>query len=189
MPNTDRVRERHQEMQGCESDSGLLLESTEACRLLVVAPTHCRYRMTADSQGLPDGRPVSKSSGRPAVVSDPQQNEASFCQEAHFGAYGSAGRRPDVSLCWIRQVAEPKSRYQGVSRCAAIGVAPTRPPGSAMSPAGVDDQLSIHGVRDLTLEGASASLVVLPSATCDRSTAALRRGSGFGRWRSRGWHG
>jgi len=61
-------------MQGCESDSGLLLESTEACRLLVVAPTHCRYRMARTLPEITGPTPVSKSSGRLEVVSDPQQN-------------------------------------------------------------------------------------------------------------------
>jgi len=61
-------------MQACESDSGWLLESTEACRLLVDAPTYCRYRMPRTQSGITGPTPVSKSSGRSEVVSDPQQN-------------------------------------------------------------------------------------------------------------------
>jgi hypothetical protein len=61
-------------MQGCEFHSGLLFESTEAYRLLVVAPTYCRYRMPRTQSGITGPTPISKSSGRPEVVSGPQQN-------------------------------------------------------------------------------------------------------------------
>jgi len=44
---------------------------------------------------------------------------------------------------------EPVSGCEPVAL--AIGVAPTCPPGSAMSFARVDDQLAIHDVRDLVL--------------------------------------
>ena len=61
-------------MQGCESESGLLLESTEACRLLVVAPTHSGSRMARTLREITGPTPVSKSSGWLEVVSDPRQN-------------------------------------------------------------------------------------------------------------------
>src|ERR1019366_9199203 len=83
---------------------------------------------------------------------------------------------------------EPVSGCEPVAL--AIGVAPTCPPGSAMSSARVDHQLSIHGVRDLTLEGAqSFPWWTCPRPPCDRSTSVLRSGDGSGRWQSCGSRG
>ena len=83
----------------------------------------------------------------------PPQTEASFCQEGHFGrAEAPAGGRTIVVLDpGSGRTEEPVSGCEPVAL--AIGVAPICPPGSAMSPAGIDDQLSIYAVRDLTLEG------------------------------------
>src|ERR1019366_852142 len=77
------------------------------------------------------------------------------------GNSGALKRRPPAGRIVVLdpgsgRTEEPVSGCEPVAL--AIGVAPTCPPGSAMSAAGVDDQLSIHGVRDLTLEGAQRFL-------------------------------
>src|SRR5450631_2148334 len=74
---------------------------------------------------------------------------------------GALERRPTAGRMVVLdpgsgRTEEPVSGCEPVAL--AIGVAPTCPPGSAMSPARVSEQLSINDVRDLTLEGAQRLL-------------------------------
>ena len=93
---------------------------------------------------------VERSEG----ISRATDSEASFFQEGHLGAPKRrvmAGRIVVLDPGSGR-TEEPVSGCEPVAL--AIGVAPGCPPGSAMSPARIDDELAIYDVRDVALEGA-----------------------------------